>query len=155
MCSTEHKQTEPIHTIPAPAHRRSGDFLMFRTARQKIVMRLTDIYNPWSLIYAFDKGKIDNYWFATGTPLSLIKLLRTRRFHLPELEGLEVEMERFDAPTEHISDPIPVLFQSGYLTIKQYNPKSNTYTLGFPNQEVYRGFARSLYQYFAKNMKPK
>jgi len=111
-------------------------------------MDMTDIYNPWSLFYAFEKGWIDNYWFSTGTPSSLINLLRVKQLVLPELEGFVADMERFDAPTERIEDPIPVLFQSGYLTIKDYDYEENTFTLGFPNAEVYLGFAKSLYQYY-------
>ncbi len=110
--------------------------------------RMTDIYNPWSLFYAFDSGNIQNYWFSTGTPSSLINLMRTRQFNIPDLEHFEVEMERFDAPTERINDPIPVLFQSGYLTIKGINKQTGQYILGFPNEEVYCGFSRSLYLYY-------
>ena len=110
--------------------------------------QLTDVYNPWSLIYAFEKGWIENYWFSTGTPSSLINLLRVRQLVMPELEGYEADLKQFDAPTERIDDPIPVLFQSGYLTIKGYNRKDNTYILGFPNAEVYEGFADSLYKYY-------
>ena len=113
--------------------------------------RMTGVYNPWSLTNAFDSGSIKNFWFATGTPSSLINLLRTRELNLPELEDFETEMDVFDAPTERITDPIPVLFQSGYLTIKGFNPMTERYTLGFPNEEVYRGFARSLYQYFCED----
>ena len=109
--------------------------------------QMADIYNPWSLFYAFEKGWIDNYWFGTGTPSSLINLLRVKQVVMPELEGFEADKETFDAPTERISDPVPVLFQSGYLTIKGYDYEENTFTLGFPNQEVYRGFAKSLYNY--------
>jgi len=110
--------------------------------------RMTDIYNPWSLFYAFEQGWIDNYWFSTGTPSSLINLLRVKQIVMPELEGFKADMETFDAPTERITDPIPVLYQSGYLTIKGYDYEENTFTLGFPNYEVYRGFARSLYNYY-------
>ncbi len=110
--------------------------------------RMTDIYNPWSLFYAFEKGKIGNYWFSTGTPSSLINLMRVKQFNMPELEGFEADLDRFDAPTERISDPVPVLFQSGYLTLKDYNPDSENYILGFPNEEVYKGFGTSLYQYY-------
>ncbi len=109
---------------------------------------MTYIYNPWSLFYAFEQGWIDNYWFGTGTPSSLISLLRVKQLVMPELEGFETDMETFDAPTERISDPVPVLFQSGYLTIKEFNWETGRYTLGFPNDEVYRGFSRSLYQYY-------
>ena len=110
---------------------------------------MTDVYNPWSLFYAFDSGWIDNYWFSTGTPSSLISLLRVKHLSMPELEDIEAEIGRFDAPTERISDPVPVLFQSGYLTIKTYDSRRNRFTLGFPNEEVYSGFASSLYQYYS------
>ena len=114
-------------------------------------VKMTDIYNPWSIIYAFDKGMIDNYWFSTGTPSSLINLLRMRQLNLPELEGFEANSKQFDAPTERITDPVPVLFQSGYLTIKAYKPENGSYILGFPNEEVYRGFADSLYMYYMED----
>lgn len=113
--------------------------------------QMTDIYNPWSLFYAFDTGWIDNYWFATGTPSSLIQMLKVKQLNLSELENVEAELEVFDAPTERINDPIPALYQSGYLTIKAYNPINHRFTLGFPNQEVYRGFARCLYQYYCED----
>lgn len=114
-------------------------------------VKMTDIYNPWSIIYAFDSGMIDNYWFSTGTPSSLINLLRMKQFNLPELEGFEADMEQFNAPTERITDPVPVLFQSGYLTLKGYRPENGSYILGFPNEEVYQGFSRSLYQYYMED----
>ena len=109
---------------------------------------MTDVYCPWSLINAFSFGDIMNFWFSTGTPTSLVNLLRTRDIDMPELEGYRATMEQFNAPTERIGDPIPVLFQSGYLTLKGYDPFSQEWTLGFPNEEVYRGFARCLYQYY-------
>jgi hypothetical protein len=110
--------------------------------------KMTDVYNPWSLINAFEKGWIENYWFGTGTPSSLINLLRVKQVVMPELEGFEAEKETFDAPTERITDPVPVLFQSGYLTIKNYDMRRNQFKLGFPNAEVREGFARSLYNYY-------
>ena len=110
--------------------------------------RMTDVYNPWSLIYAFDSGDIGDYWFTTGTPTSLIEILREKDMDIPELEGLETFLARFDAPTERITDPVPVLFQSGYLTLKDYDRESDLYTLGFPNREVSTGFANCLYQYY-------
>jgi len=113
--------------------------------------KMTDIYNPWSLFYAFEKGWIDNYWFGTGTPSSLINLLRVKQLNLPDLEHIEADMKQFDAPTERISDPIPALFQSGYLTLKNYDYETGTYTLGFPNEEVRQGFASSLYQYYSED----
>ena len=112
--------------------------------------QMTDIYNPWSVFYAFDQGWIDNYWFSTGTPSSLISLFRVKQIVMPQLEGFVADMERFNAPTERITDPIPVLFQSGYLTIKDYDYVDKTFTLGFPNAEVYEGFGKSLYKYYCE-----
>ena len=111
--------------------------------------KMTDIYNPWSLIYAFDFGKIRNYWFSTGTPSSLINLLKVKQLELNQLENVEAKLDVFDAPTERIEDPVPVLYQSGYLTLKSYNATDDIFTLGFPNEEVYHGFAKSLYKYYA------
>ena len=69
---------------------------------------------------------------------------------MPELENYRCNLEEFDAPTERIEDPIPVLFQSGYLTLKEYDRFADEYILGFPNEEVYRGFAGSLYKYYCE-----
>ncbi|MBQ6770868.1 MAG: AAA family ATPase [Bacteroidales bacterium] len=113
--------------------------------------RMTDIYCPWSLIKAFSLGDIQNFWFATGTPTMLIELMKRHRASMQQFEGISVKMEVFDAPTERINDPIPVLFQSGYLTLKKYNPITRKYTLGFPNGEVREGFANSLYKYYMES----
>ena len=112
----------------------------------------TDIYCPWSLINAFSLGDIRDFWFSTGTPSMLINVMRAHRIYsMPQLEGLKVKMSRFDAPTERIKDPVPVLFQSGYLTLKDYNPFTQEWTLGFPNDEVNRGFAHSLYLFYMED----
>jgi hypothetical protein len=108
----------------------------------------TDIYCPWSLINAFAAGDIQNYWFSTGTPSFLANIMRNCKVQLPELEGVQASLVRFSAPTERITDPIPALFQSGYLTLKGYNPFIGEWTLGFPNEEVREGFARCLYYYY-------
>ena len=110
--------------------------------------QFTDIYCPWSLVKAFSDGRINKYWFSTGTPTMLINVMRMHGTSMQQLEGISVDMERFDAPTERIVDPIPVLFQSGYLTLKDYNPFKQKYALGFPNGEVREGFAKSLYKYY-------
>ena len=107
----------------------------------------TDVYCPWSLVNAFQIGDIMNFWFSTGTPTMLVDVMRQHNIVMPQLEGLKTKLSRLNAPTERISDPIPVLFQSGYLTLKDFNPLTNEWTLDFPNDEVYRGFAESLYNY--------
>lgn len=113
--------------------------------------KMTDIYCPWSLINAFTLGDIMNFWFSTGTPTMLINVMRQHNISIQQLEGKQYPLRRFDAPTERIIDPIPVLFQSGYLTLKNYNPIENEFELGFPNQEVREGFAHSLYKYYMED----
>ena len=113
--------------------------------------RFTDIYCPWSLINAFSMKRIMNFWFSTGTPTMLVSVMRRHNISLQQIEHFRGRLSRFDAPTERISDPIPVLFQSGYLTLKEYNPFDHKYTLGFPNGEVREGFADSLYKYYMED----
>ena len=103
-----------------------------------------DIYNPFSLFNAFNAKKYKNYWFSSGTPTFLLELLRESDFNIRELESMEATDEQFDAPTEHIISPVPVLYQSGYLTIKGYDRDFNIYTLGYPNKEVRKGFIEAL-----------
>ena len=103
-----------------------------------------DIYNPFSLFNALNAREYKNYWFSTGTPTFLIELLQEADFNVRDLEGIEATDEEFDAPTEQIQSPIPVLYQSGYLTIKGYDPDFQTYTLAYPNKEVRKGFIENL-----------
>jgi hypothetical protein len=103
-----------------------------------------DIYNPYSLLNAFADNKLTSEWFATGTPSFLIEQLK--RFHtdITSLEKLEVMSTAFDRPTEDMEDALPLLYQAGYLTIKDYDRLSDVYTLSFPNNEVRTGYARGL-----------
>ena len=103
-----------------------------------------DIYNPFSLFNAFDAKEYKNFWFSTGTPTFLIDILQRTDFDVQSLDGLTATDEQFDAPTDHIVDPIPVLYQSGYLTIKGYDPAFRLYWLAYPNGEVRYGFTESL-----------
>lgn len=113
--------------------------------------QFTDIYCPWSLVNAFAMGRIMNFWFSTGTPSMLINVMRQHNISIQQIEHYEASLDRFDAPTERISDPIPVLFQSGYLTLKDYNPFKQKFVLGFPNGEVREGFSKSLYKYYMED----
>ena len=103
-----------------------------------------DIYNPFSLFNAFNSKEYKNYWFSTGTPTFLIDILCHADFDVRALEGVEATDEQFDAPTEQITSPIPVLYQSGYLTIKGYDRNFQIYRLAYPNGEVRKGFIESL-----------
>lgn len=102
------------------------------------------VYNPYSLLKALQSKKIDNYWFESGTPLFLVRQMQ--RFHtdITSLDKIEVMSTAFDLPTEAMDDALPLLYQTGYLTIKDYERESGIYTLSFPNAEVQTGYARGL-----------
>mgnify|MGYP002446836857 FL=1 len=109
-----------------------------------------DIYNPFSLLNALERKKIDNYWFGSGTPTYLVEMLR--KFHvLPSEVGhsMQAMASDFDAPTEKMESIVPLLYQSGYLTIKGYDEEFGMYRLGFPNREVEKGFVRFLLPFYA------
>ena len=107
------------------------------------------IYNPYSIINALDDKSFNNYWFSSGTPTVLVDLLQKKGLDMLQVDGIWASASRFDVPTEKLSDPIPVLYQSGYLTIKEYNADRKQYLLGFPNEEVRKGFSNSLFRYYA------
>lgn len=102
------------------------------------------IYNPFSLLNAFGDQKLDNYWFSTGTPSYLIRQMQHYRMDIATLEKMEVPADSFDVPTEAMTTALPLLYQSGYLTIKDYDREALIYTLGIPNQEVRIGFVKGL-----------
>ena len=95
-----------------------------------------DIYNPFSLFNAFNAKKYKNYWFSSGTPTFLLDLLREADFNVRELESLEGVEISFDVPSFAMIDPVLMLYQNGYLTIKGYDPMFRMYKLGYPNSEV-------------------
>ena len=103
-----------------------------------------DVFNPYSLLNAFYDNKIDSYWFGSGTPTYLIEMLRKYHVVPMELEGIYVESADFDAPTERLVSIEPLLYQSGYVTIKGYDEDSEVYTLGIPNSEIRVGLMRNL-----------
>ena len=103
-----------------------------------------DIYNPYSLFNAFDTGKLDSYWFGSGTPSYLIEMLRKYHVIPQEIGGCRCMATDFDAPTERMTSITPLLYQSGYITIKDYSPLSELYLLDLPNKEVRIGLMRNL-----------
>ena len=108
-----------------------------------------DVYNPFSLLNAFSDGKLNSYWFGSGTPTYLIEMLRKFGMTVTQLGGaMEAEREDFDAPAERLTTIIPLLYQSGYYTIKYGDELFGTYTLGIPNREVRLGLMRSLSPYY-------
>ena len=109
--------------------------------------RLVDVYNPFSLVKVFQYFELGQYWFDSGTPTWLLELLQGKHIELNDLEHIIARSSRFDRPTEQVDDPIPVLYQSGYLTIKDYDPDSEMFTLGIPNREVRIGLGQTLVDY--------
>jgi hypothetical protein len=109
---------------------------------------MTDIYNPFSMVNALKSGKIDKYWFDSATPSALIAMLREMPpLEISDVDGAMCESGDFNRSFDSYQAPLPVLYQSGYLTIKRYDEDIDMYTLGFPNEEVRKGFAGSLYSY--------
>ena len=109
--------------------------------------RMTDVYNPFSLFNAFNKGEIADYWFDSATPSAVIDMLaQMPPLELTDIDGVSCPAEDFDVPFDSYAKPLPVLYQSGYLTIKEYDRDGGEYVLGLPNAEVRRGFANSLYR---------
>lgn len=103
-----------------------------------------DVYNPFSLIKALASGDIGDYWFDSGTPTYIIKLLQKYNVGLRDLTGQDAGVSDFDVSPENMTTILPLLYQSGYLTIKHYDPMIDLYTLGYPNEEVRTGMVRSL-----------
>lgn len=107
------------------------------------------IYNPYSLLNAFDSMALKDYWFETGTPSFLVKMLKQAHYDLNNLTHEEQSSDMLNSIDSLSVDPIPLLYQSGYLTIKGYDERFRMYKLGFPNKEVENGFIRYLLPHYA------
>ena len=103
-----------------------------------------DIYNPFSLLNAFQDNTLNSYWFESGTPTFLIEMMRKFNVTPSMLKPTNVMASGFDAPTENMSSIMPLLYQSGYMTIKGYNRMANIYTIDIPNNEIRIGLMESL-----------
>ncbi len=115
---------------------------------------MTDMYNPFSLLKVFSSSLIKKHWFESATPSALFDMLRQMPpFELSDIDGRRCPDIAFDQPFDSYKNPLPALYQSGYLTIKAYNGDRDMYTLGFPNAEVRTGFADCLYQ-MVSNTRP-
>ena len=103
-----------------------------------------DVFNPFSLLNAFQDHDYTNYWFSSGTPTYLIEMLRKFNVVPSKIGGASVLASAFDAPTENMKSITPLLYQSGYVTIKDYNRAAKLYTLDIPNTEIRVGLMDSL-----------
>lgn len=109
---------------------------------------MMDIFNPFSVLNALRSQKLGDYWFESGTPTFLIILMRENSISLESLDSMEMNEKDLGKIDNMLTNPRPVLYQSGYLTLKAYDPEENIYTLGFPNQEVTDGFFNYLLPYY-------
>ena len=108
-----------------------------------------DVFNPYSLLNCFAKQEMDDYWFGSGTPTYLINMMRKYEFLPADLgETIEVGKKDFDAPTETMTTIVPLLYQSGYVTIKGYDKPTKLYQLALPNQEIRVGLYGSLLPHY-------
>ena len=107
------------------------------------------IYNPFSLLNAFKYKEFGSYWFETGTPTYLVKLLKKHHYDLEQMAHEETDVQVLNSIDSESTNPIPVIYQSGYLTIKGYDEEFGIYRLGFPNREVEEGFIRFLLPFYA------
>lgn len=107
------------------------------------------VYNPFSLLNALDRMDFKDYWFETGTPTFLVETLKRNNYELENMTREEISADMLGSLDSIDSNPLPLLYQSGYLTIKGYDPEFDTYLLGFPNGEVERGFTRFLFRHYA------
>ena len=103
-----------------------------------------DVFNPFSLVKALNAQKIAPYWFGSGTPTYLIKTLQKYHVSVMDIEKKSCDIDDFDVSPELVTSALPLLYQSGYLTIKKYNPILHCYTLEYPNKEVKTGMLKSL-----------
>jgi len=118
--------------------------------------KMQDIFNPYSVVNALNDKALKDYWFDSGTPTSLLKLISKFDLKMEDFDNTECASSRFNQPVEQITDLIPFLFQSGYLTIKNYRLEAyddtpmEIYTLGYPNGEVRTALADSLFRNYYK-----
>ena len=116
---------------------------------------LKDVFNPFSILNCFSKNDFQNYWFSTGTPTYLMRLLANNHENINELAGKEYPAAEFVDYKATRQKPLPMLYQSGYLTIKGYNRRRDTYLLDFPNEEVRSGMVAVLSSdYFGDTSSP-
>ena len=143
-------QEELEHYFAEPIALMAKDFHLSEEGMKELLKRqydgyhfstnLTDIYNPFSLLNAFAQGELRDYWFQSGTPSYLIRLLNHTNENLDELTGKYYDPQDFVDYKANVEKPLPMIYQSGYLTIKDYDWSIGTFLLDFPNNEVKKGF---------------
>jgi hypothetical protein len=151
---------EEIDTVFAPYVQRLAEFnnLSYDDVRKELKVQYDGyhfasnsvaVYNPFSLLNTFKKNEFNNYWFETGTPSYLVYLLKKHNYNLERMSTVECDADVLNSVDSQSTNPIPVIYQSGYLTIKDYDPRFGIYKLGFPNVEVEDGFMKFLLPYYS------
>ena len=125
-------------------HEKMLEELAYRYDGYHFTWPSPDIFNPFSIINAFSDKRLGNYWFGSGTPTFLIEMMRKFGVAPSQIGGKRLGANGFDAPAEKLTSIVPLLYQSGYLTIKDYNPLTESYTLDIPNEEIRIGLMESL-----------
>ena len=109
------------------------------------------MYNPFSLLSALSSGYFGAYWFSTGTPTFLVKMIRDMQIDLRDLEHIEEKLNNLMDASFDLSNAIPLMYQSGYLTIRSYDPRFRTVQLDYPNEEVEQGFLDMLMKIYTQS----
>ena len=154
--------TEELHTVFAEPIRELAEEMEYTEEEMKLELKLQydgyhfsrkmlDIYNPFSIINAFAKMEIDDYWYKSGTPTYLAKLIDGHNINMQKLLSQSYQTKYFMDYRADIEDPLAMFYQAGYLTIKGYNKKYRVYDLDYPNVEVRRGFSTLIYNGYFKN----
>ncbi|MBC5643176.1 ATP-binding protein [Parabacteroides sp. BX2] len=110
--------------------------------------RTEGIFNPFSVLNALLQKRFSSYWFATGTPTMLVDMLKKTDYDLRQLDGIEVPAAALTDYRADFHNPVPIIYQSGYLTIKDYDPEFNFFRLGYPNAEVEYGWLNFITPYY-------
>jgi len=108
----------------------------------------TAMYNPFSLFRCLDEQVLDRYWFDSGTPTFLVKLMKSNQWYLENISGATISSTNLNVIDSYERNPLPLFVQDGYLTIVDYNREDDEYTLDFPNEEVRKGFINFIWSYY-------
>ena len=144
LCTTLWPDVERMASVFKITPEQMHDKLKLRYDGYHFAANSPEVYNPSSLQKYFLHRKLSNYWFASGTPTFLIKQMQHFNTDITSLDSPDVPESSFDQPTENMKDALLLLYQSGYLTIKDYDPEGETYFLSIPNQEVRVGYVNGL-----------
>lgn len=146
--STLHGYTEQLAARNRMTVEAAREELRRRYDGYHFIEESEGVYNPFSLLSTFGKMRFGSYWFETGTPTYLVQLLQLHNYNLERMANEYATEDILNCVDVASTNPIPVIYQSGYLTIKGYEPRFRSYRLGFPNEEVEDGFFRFLLPYY-------